>query len=141
MRILQKKFGTKNLVVQDILSQLEKVKSVTTDKMFIEFVEKLQKAKLDLDSLKMTSEIANASIMGKIEEKLPMSINTDWCKIVQKEDLNEGTSEARFAKMMTFLDAEKERVEYQTTTINKNNGSGSAKTVANLRFKINMSSC
>ena len=56
MTILEKKFGTKNLVVQDIIGQLEKMKIVTTDKMFIEFVEKLQKMKLDLDSLKQTGE-------------------------------------------------------------------------------------
>ena len=46
---------------------MEKLKVVTTDKMFIDFVEKLQKMKLDLESLKQVGEIANAGYMGKIE--------------------------------------------------------------------------
>ena len=36
MNVLERKFGTKMLVVQDIISQVEKMKPVTTDKMFIE---------------------------------------------------------------------------------------------------------
>ena len=39
MNVLERKFGTKMLVVQDIISQVEKMKPVTTDKMFIEFVD------------------------------------------------------------------------------------------------------
>ena len=73
---------TKNLVINNIIGQLEKLKVVTSDKMFIDFVEKLQKMKLDLDSLRQTGEIANAACMGKIEERLPLSISTDWWKLV-----------------------------------------------------------
>ena len=82
MNVLERKFGTKMLVVQDIISQVEKMKPVTTDKMFIEFVEKLQKIKLDLDSLDQISEIANAGYMGKIEKKLPLVFSTEWWKLV-----------------------------------------------------------
>ena len=48
MNILDRKFGMKNLVINDIIGQLEKLKVITTDQMFIDFVEKLQKMKLDL---------------------------------------------------------------------------------------------
>ena len=124
MSILEKKFGDKSLVVQDIISQVEKMKVVTNDKMFIEFVEKLQKVKLDLDTLKLTSEIANASCMGKIEKKLPLCISTDWWKLVIEKKLNAGSSEERFLKLMEFLVNAKERVEWQTTSLN-DSGSGS----------------
>ena len=131
MTILEKKFGTKNLVVQDIIAQLEKMKVVTTDKMFIEFVEKLQKIKLDLDSLNQTGEIANASCMGKIEERLPLCVSTDWWKIVVKNNLDDGSSAERYKALMRFLDEEKERVERQTTSMNKISGPGVVKTVTN----------
>ena len=115
MSILEKKFGSKILVIQDIVSQLEKMKAVTSDRMFIEFVEKLQKIELDLDSLGQTGEIANATCMGKIEKRLPLNISTDWCKLVIKKKLNERSSLERFQALMKFLDESKERVEYQTT--------------------------
>ena len=99
--------------------------------MFIEFVEKLKKMKLDLDSLKQTSEIANASCMGKIEERLPLWDSTDWWKIVVREKLDDGTSADRYKAFMKFLDEEKERVERQTTSLNKNSGAGAVKTVTN----------
>ena len=47
MDILEDKFGTKDVVVIDIISQIEKMKSITTDKGFIDFVEQLEKIKLD----------------------------------------------------------------------------------------------
>ena len=122
MSILEKKFGSKILVIQDIVSQIEKMKAVTSDRMFIEFVEKLQKIKLDLDSLGQTGEIANATCIGKIEKRLPLDISTDWCKVVIKKKLNEHSSLERFQALMKFLDESKERVEYQTTFSNDNIG-------------------
>ena len=47
MTILEKKFGTKDVVIVDIISQIEKMKNITTDKGFIEFVEQLEKIRLD----------------------------------------------------------------------------------------------
>ena len=82
MDILEKKFGSKTLVVQDIVAQVEKFKEITTDRGFIDFVEKLQKVKLDLESLSLSSEIANAGYISKIEAKLPINISTDWWKLV-----------------------------------------------------------
>ena len=45
--------------------------------MFIDFVEKLQKMKLNLESLKQIREIAIPGYMGKIEERLPLDVNKD----------------------------------------------------------------
>ena len=50
MTILQKKFGTKDMVIINIISQIEKMKNITTDKGFIEFVEQLEKINLDLET-------------------------------------------------------------------------------------------
>ena len=71
---------------------MEKLKIVTTDKMFIDFVEKLLKMKLDLESLKQIGEMANATCMGKIDKKLPLSVSTDWWKMVIRDRLDDGSS-------------------------------------------------
>ena len=92
MNILDRKFGTNNLVINNIIGQLEILNVVTTDKILIDFVEKLQKMKLDLESLKQTGEIANTACMGKIEERLPLSVSTDWWKLVIRYKLDEGSS-------------------------------------------------
>ena len=88
MEILETKFGNKSLVVRDIISQIEKTKSISSDKAFIEFVEQLEKIKLDLETLGQISEVANAGYIGKIEWRLPFCISTDWWKIVEDEDLD-----------------------------------------------------
>ena len=63
--ILENKLGTRALVVNDITSQIDKFKMVTTDKGFVEFVEKLERIKLDLESLGQLIEIGNASNIKK----------------------------------------------------------------------------
>ena len=78
-------FGTKDVVIVDIISQIGRMKNITTNKGFIEFVKQLEKIKLDLETLGQVSEIANAGYIGKIEAKLPIQISTDWWKIVTDE--------------------------------------------------------
>ena len=53
MEILMDKFGQSCLVVEDVVNQIEKMKPVTTNKGFIEFVEKLERFKLDLETLEV----------------------------------------------------------------------------------------
>ena len=113
MTILEDKFGTKNVVVIDIISQIEKMKSITTDKGFIEFVEQLEKIKLDLETLGKISEIANAGYISKIEAKLPIAISTDWWKRVTDEGLGKKDSSERFVQLMSFLKNARTRVEKQ----------------------------
>ena len=45
MDILEKKLGTQDIVIVDIISQVEKMKNITTEKGFTEFVEQLEKIK------------------------------------------------------------------------------------------------
>ena len=125
MSILEDKFGTKDVVVIDIISQVEKMKGITTDKGFIEFVEQLEKIKLDLETLGQISEIANAGYISKIEAKLPIAISTDWWKIVTDEGLGRKGSSERFDRMMSFLKNAKTRVEKQTSSLNQISGSSS----------------
>ena len=124
MELLEAKFGNKSLVVRDIISQIEKTKSISSDKAFIEFVEQLEKIKLDLETLDQISEVANAGYIGKIESRLPFCISTDWWKIVEDEDLDTKLSLERFDRLMLFLTKSKKRVENQTSSLNQISGGG-----------------
>ena len=124
MTILEDKFGTKDVVVIDIISQIEKMKGITTDKGFIEFVEQLEKIKLDLETLGQISEIANAGYISKIEAKLPIAISTDWWNIVTSESLGKKVSSERFARLMSFLKDARIRVEKQTSSLNQASSGG-----------------
>ena len=124
MEILETKFGNKSLVVRDIISQIEKTKSISSDKAFIEFVEQLEKIKLDLETLGQISEVANAGYISKIESRLPFCISTDWWKIVEEEDLDTKLSLERFDRLMQFLKKSKKRVENQTSSLNQISGGG-----------------
>ena len=77
MIILEEKFGTKDVVIIDIISQIEKIKNITTEKGFLEFVEQLEKIRLDPETLGQIYEISNAGYISKIEAKLPIQISTD----------------------------------------------------------------
>ena len=77
MTILEKKFGTKDLVIIDVISQVENMKTITMDKGFIKFVEQLEKIEIDLETLGQIPKIANTGYISKIEAKLSIAIRTD----------------------------------------------------------------
>ena len=64
-------------------------------------------------------------------ERLPSDVNKDWWKLIIENRLDEGSSAERFEVMMKFLDKEKERVECQTSSLNRSSGSGGGKAVTN----------
>ena len=69
--------------------------------------------------------------MGKIEERLPLTVITDWWKLVVRDKLDDGSSAELYKALMRFLDEEKERVELQTSSLNRSSGSGGGKAVTN----------
>ena len=84
----------------------------------------MEKIKLDLKTLGQISEIANAGYISKIESRLPIAISTDWWKIVTDEGLGKRVSSERFARLMSFLQKAKLRVEKQTSSLNQMSGAG-----------------
>ena len=77
MDILQEKFGQSCLVVEDIVNQIEKMKPITTSRGFVEFVEKLERFKLHLETLGVLDQIATITTVGKLEARLPSLIYID----------------------------------------------------------------
>ena len=122
MDILAKKFRTTRHVVDSVITEIEKLKIVTTDKMFIEYVEKLERINRDLTTVKMIDEVANATIIGKLESKLPIVINQKWSDIVIEEKYNEKSSKDKFENFMKFLAKKKEVVEYQISDARSSSG-------------------
>ena len=47
LQILSDKFDASWLVIDDVVSQIEKIRAVSTDKGFVEFVEKFERIERD----------------------------------------------------------------------------------------------
>ena len=112
MKILTYKFGQSHLVIDSVVNEIEKMKVVTSDKQFLEFVETLEKIQKDLEALNLLGEIANSTVIGKIEQKLPSIVQRDWTKKVVIEELEDKSSDDKFVKLMAFLEITKRQVEY-----------------------------
>ena len=70
----------------------------------------------------MIDEVANATIIGKLESKLPIVINQKWSDIVIEEKYNEKSSKDKFENFMKFLAKKKEVVEYQISDARSSGG-------------------
>ena len=113
MDILENKFGTPRQVVMNVVADLEKLKIVDDDKNFVTFVEKIEKAKRDLDAVNQVNQMSNESIIANIESKLPGIVKKDWIDIVFKEGLNKKSADEKFTSLMKHLSDNKEKAEYQ----------------------------
>ena len=133
MQALTDKFGCTRLVIDDVVSQMEKMKIVSTDKGFIEFVEKLEKIHRYLEALNVTEEIANSTVIGKLEAKLPTNISIDWSKVVAEKELDKKTSKDVYKQFLSFLKKSKTRIEYLTAESRQSSG-GAARSVKQVHF-------
>ena len=107
MSILTSKFGSTRRVVDSIITDIDKLKIVSTDKMFIEFVEKIKRINRDATTVKIVDEIANATIISKLETKLPVIIYKDWSDLVIEGDLDDKSSKVKFERFLSFLSKKK----------------------------------
>ena len=67
-------------------------------------------------------ELANSTVVSKLEKLLPTMVTVDWSKKVMVERFNENSSEVKFDKLLQLLKLEKERVEYISSDANKHAG-------------------
>ena len=111
MNILKEKFGSSKLVIGNVLADLRKIKTITTDKGFVEFVEKVQRAERNLKGIGLSDQLSNAAILNELENKLPHIFYMDWGKKVEADQLNKGHPNLKFAAFMKFLNSCKNIVE------------------------------
>ena len=71
MAIREKKVGSKTLVVSDIINHIKNFKAVSSDRSFIDFVEKLEIIQLDLELFGHIKDMANTTNIVEIETRLP----------------------------------------------------------------------
>ena len=69
------------------------MKTVNTDKMFIEFVDSIDKIHRDLVELDLESEIATTNMVTEIERKLPNLVRRDWSDEFMMEDKEKSSKE------------------------------------------------
>ena len=119
---LKAKFGTKSLIVNNIVGELEKMRKPENDPAFVSFVEKIEKMLRDVEAVNHREELSNEVVMTKIEDKMPEIIQDKWSDVVVDEELENVSSSVKFTRMMKFLEKFKNKADYH---IPKNEASGS----------------
>ena len=119
LTVIQDELATPKMVVDQTVGELEKMRIPASDKAFVELVDSLERIERDLASLNQLGEIANTSILSKLEAKLPSRINQIWTKKVVEEKLLKKTSQEKFAAFMHFLKEAKEMTRYNLCRTSK----------------------
>ena len=122
MEIIRKKYGSPGKVIEAAVSDMEALKMPRNDEEVIKFVDSVEAIVRDLKTLKLIGEVANASNMGKIEQKFSDGIKRKWAEEVIKNEYRDLTSTDKFDKMMTFLDLMKETADYCLSDLRSTSG-------------------
>ena len=110
--ILEDELASHKIVIDQTVAEIEKMRIPSTDKAFVELVESLEKIERDLTTLEQLGEIANTSVLSKLESKLPHQISHDWAQKVVREKLSKKSSNEKFVQFMSFLKECKEITKY-----------------------------
>ena len=129
MAILERKFGGNRKVVDAAVSDLEKLKAPTTDKEFVRFVESIESVKRDLEALDLVAEVANATVIAKIELRLPPLVKTKWAEKHVEEEFSDKTSTEVFTELMKFLEKNKRSAEYIVSEVRSDGAKHSSTTL------------
>ena len=121
MSVIEEELASPKLIVDITVGEIERMKTATSDKAFVDFVEALEKIERDLETVNLISEIANTSVLSKLESKLPSQVNHDWTQKVIRDKLCKQTSKQKFDTFMMFLRETKEMTKYN---ISLPNGAG-----------------
>ena len=125
MNILTRKFGNSRLIVNEIVTEIRGMKPVNTDKMFIEFVDAIDRIHRDLVELDLEAEIATTNMVTEIERKLPNLVRRDWSHEFMQED-EERSPKAMFDAFMKFLLKTQRMVEFHSLDTKQCSGQGRA---------------
>ena len=128
MNILQEEFGKPEHIMNWVVNELSKLKLVTSDKLFVDFVEKLEKISRDLEAVGMKKDLMNARMIADIVAKLPPVIAHKWAEYKVMNKVGDKSSEDHFSELFSFLQ------EYKKITKNINPEFQSNQTVAATKF-------
>ena len=125
MKILTRKFGSSRLIVAEVVSEIRGMKPVNTDKMFIEFVDSIDRIHRDLVELNLEAEIATTNMVTEIERKLPNLVRRDWSDEFMEEE-EERSPKEMFDAFMKFLVKTQRKVEFHSLETKQTGGQGRA---------------
>ena len=128
MDILQQEFGKPEHVMSWVVGELSRLKPATTDKLFVEFVDKVERICRDLEAVGMKKDMMNARMISDIVSKLPPVIAQKWAEYKVKNKVGDQSSEKHFEEMYDFMQ------EYKKVTKNLNPEHQSANPIASTRF-------
>ena len=124
-RRLEDRFGRPELAARAFLSDMKQITPVAegdTTK-FIKLVDTVERGFKGLQRINMQEEIANATVVSTIEEKLPPSLKTRWsievcCDEMQPSTIQQGASRKessnRFQQLLEFLLRHRRAMEYSS---------------------------
>ena len=123
MEVLANEFGTSKLIVDSVIAEMDKMKISTTDKMYIEFVEKVEAIYRDLKAVDKLDQVHNEHTISKLESRLPTVISQKWIDEVIDKKYKDVSSKEKFEALVEFLKSSKEKVKYNLSDNKISNGS------------------
>ena len=128
MDIFQQEFGKPEDVMSWVVGELNGLKPDTSDKLFMEFVDKVERICRDLEAVDMKKDLMNARMISDIVSKLPPVIAQKWAEYKVKNKVGDQSSEKHFEEMYEFMQ------EYKKVTKNLNPEHQSANPIASTRL-------
>ena len=129
LKVLETEFGTTNKVILSIVGELEKLKLPSDDRAFVTMVEKIENLHRDAEAVNAVDQMANVTIISKIEERLPPNSSALWVKTVIKEQLELKSPRQKYDALKEFIKSEKDAAAYvvskEALSGNKNQGNKS----------------
>ena len=84
-----------------VVGELNRLKPFTLYKLFMEFVEKVEKICWDLEAVGMKKDLMNARMISDVVSKLPPVIAQKWTEY--KNMVGDQSSEKNFEEMNDFI--------------------------------------
>lgn len=112
---LDTKYGSPSKLVQSVLSDIKTLKPVpeSNSRKFINMVDIVEKAYLDLEKLNLSGEMNTVTMVSQIEKLLPLAQKREWVKILQKIT----DKDKMFCELLNYLLKEKEALEYMDADV------------------------
>ena len=95
MDVQAKEFGTSKLIIDSVIAKIDKMKVSANDKMYMEFVEKVESIYRDLKAVSKLDQLHNEQTILKMEAKLPLIILQKWINEVIDKNYKEVSSKVK----------------------------------------------
>jgi len=113
---LDEKYGDRQKLIDDILSDIASLdttnSSSSSDESALDMIRIIERAHQDLVRLKEETELHNATILSKIEQRMPAQMFGEWIKEAVLL-----SNQQKYKRLIPFLQEWRKRIEYTSATI------------------------